>query len=88
MIVIDIKGVKMRFVFVPLNLIGYAYGEMYDFVWQELLNNGYLNSAIFLTFSLFSDEVSKLRIYGGFEEGYKYFKGVLGNSHDIISLCL
>jgi hypothetical protein len=46
MIVIDIKGVKMRFVFVPLNLIGYAYGEMYDFVWQELLNNGYLNSAI------------------------------------------
>jgi molecular chaperone DnaK (HSP70) len=38
MIVIDIKGVKMRFVFVPLNLIGYAYGEMYDFVWQELLN--------------------------------------------------
>ena len=36
----------MRFVFVPLNLIGYAYGEMYDFVWQELLNNGYLNSAI------------------------------------------
>ena len=43
---------------------------------------------MFLTFSLFSDEVSKLRIYGGFEEGINVFKGVLENSHDIISLCL
>ena len=48
----------------------------------------FLKNRIFLTFSLFSDEVSKLRIYGGFEEGINVFKGVLGNSHDIISLCL
>ena len=41
-----------------------------------------------LTFSLFSEQVSKLRIYGDFEEGINVFKGVLRNSHDIISLCL
>ena len=38
----------MRFVLIPLSLIGFAYGMMHDFVWLELLTGGYLTSAILL----------------------------------------
>jgi len=38
----------MRFVLIPLSLIGFVYGMMHDFVWMELLTGGYLTSAILL----------------------------------------
>ena len=38
----------MRYVLIPLSLIGFAYGMMHDFVWLELLTGGYLASAILL----------------------------------------
>ena len=38
----------MRYVLIPLSLIGFAYGMMHDFVWLELLTGGYLTSAILL----------------------------------------
>lgn len=38
----------MRYVLIPLSLIGFAYGMMHDFVWMELLTGGYLTSAILL----------------------------------------
>jgi ABC-type spermidine/putrescine transport system permease subunit I len=38
----------MRYVLIPLSLIGFAYGMMHDFVWLELLTGGYLTSAVLL----------------------------------------
>ena len=38
----------MRYVLIPLSIIGFAYGMMHDFVWLELLTGGYLTSAILL----------------------------------------
>jgi hypothetical protein len=38
----------MRFVLIPLSLIGFAYGIMHDYVWIELLTGGYLTSALLL----------------------------------------
>ena len=38
----------MRYVLIPLSLIGFAYGMMNDFVWIELLTGGYLTSALLL----------------------------------------
>jgi len=38
----------MRFVLIPLSLIGFVYGMMHGFVWMELLTGGYLTSAILL----------------------------------------
>jgi len=38
----------MRFILIPLSLIGFAYGMMHDFVWLKLLTGGYLTSAILL----------------------------------------
>jgi len=38
----------MRYVLIPLSLIGFAYGMIHDFVWLELLTGGYLTSAILL----------------------------------------
>jgi len=38
----------MRFVLIPLSLVGFIYAMMNDFVWLELLTGGYLTSAILL----------------------------------------
>jgi hypothetical protein len=38
----------MRYVLIPLSLIGFAYGMMHDYVWMELLTGGYLTSALLL----------------------------------------
>jgi len=46
----------MRYVLIPLSLIGFAYGMMHDFVWLELLTGGYLTSAILLGSSDYENE--------------------------------
>jgi len=38
----------LRFVLIPVSLVGFVYGMMYDFIWLELLTGGYLASAWFL----------------------------------------
>jgi len=43
-----LKELNMRYVLIPLSLIGFAYGMMHDFVWLELLTGGYLTSVILL----------------------------------------
>ena len=37
-----------KFVLIPVSLVGFVYGMMYDFIWLELLTGGYLASAWFL----------------------------------------
>jgi len=46
----------MKYVLIPLSLIGFAYGMMHDFVWLELLTGGYLTSAILLGSSDYENE--------------------------------